>query len=169
MKKFVAAVGLFFLACLPTLAQDKRAQLFFGYSYARIHPNTSSQPSFNLNGESTSFAYDLTDALALVADFGISHITKIGDANADVNFFSFLFGPRFSYRRHARVTPFGHLLIGGVSTTLGAGGHPVPLWARPSGRVRHDPACGRACEDERASGLSPHPGRVLDPLPRTLG
>jgi len=121
MTKFVAAVGLFLLAGLPTFAQDKRAQVFFGYSYARIHPNTSGQPSFNLNGGSTSFAYDLTDGLALVADLGIYHIAKIDDARADVNFFSFLFGPRFSYRRHARVTPFGHLLIGGVSTTLGTG------------------------------------------------
>jgi hypothetical protein len=165
MKKFVAAVGLFFLACLSALAQDKRAQLFFGYSYARIHPNTSGQPSFNLNGGSTSFAYDLTDGLALVADFGIYHITKIGDANADVNFFSFLLGPRFSYRRHARVIPFGHLLIGGVSTTLGAG----PPGAFVGGRAGGFAMTLGAGVDAKMNE-SPHPGRVLlDPLPRTLG
>lgn len=131
MTKFFGAVGLFFLACQPAFAQDKRAEVFFGYSYARINPNSSGQPSFNLNGGSTSFAYDLTDSLALVADFGGYHIAKIGNASADVNFFSFLFGPRFSYRRRARVTPFGHALVGGVSSSLGT----VPSGAFVGGRA----------------------------------
>lgn len=121
MTKCIGAVGLFFLACVTAVAQDKRAEVFFGYSYAHINPHTPGQPSFDLNGGSTSFAYNLTDSVSLVADFGGYHIAKIGDASADVNFFSFLFGPRFSYRRHSRIIPFAQALIGGVSTSLGTG------------------------------------------------
>ena len=117
MRRYIGGVGLLFLTCVTAVAQDKRAEVFLGYSYARINPNTPNQPSFNLNGGSTSFAYDLTESISLVADFGGYHIARIGDASADVNFFSFLFGPRFSYGRHARVTPFAHALFGGVSTS----------------------------------------------------
>src|SRR5262245_16741648 len=118
MTKCIGAIGLFFLACLPALAQERRAEVFLGYSYGRINPHTSGQPSFNLNGGSAAFAYDLSESTSLVIDFGGYHIAKIGNASADVNLFSFLFGPRFSYRGHSRIIPFGQALIGGVSTSL---------------------------------------------------
>jgi hypothetical protein len=118
MTKCIGAIGLFFVACLTSLAQERRAEVFFGYSYARINPHTSSQPSFNLNGGSAAFAYDLSEPISFVVDLGGYHIAKIGDANADVDFFSFLFGPRFSYRAHSRIIPYGQVLIGGVSTSL---------------------------------------------------
>jgi hypothetical protein len=121
MTKCIGAIGLFFLACLSAFAQDKRVEVFLGYSYARINPHTPGQTSFNLNGGSTAFAYDLTESISLVADLGGYHIAKIGDASADINFFTFLFGPRFSYRRHSRITPFAQVLIGGVSTSFDAG------------------------------------------------
>ena len=118
MTKCIGAIGLFFLGCLSAFAQERRAEVFFGYSYTRINPNTSGQPGFNLNGGNAAVAYDLSEPIALVVDFGGYHIAKIGNASADVDFFSFLFGPRFSYRAHSRIIPFGQVLIGGVSTSL---------------------------------------------------
>jgi hypothetical protein len=118
MTKCIGAIGLLFLAVLPALAQEKRAEVYFGYSYARINPRTPGQPAFNLNGGSAAFGYDLSESISFVADLGGYHIAKIGSAGADVNLFSFLFGPRFSYRGHSRIIPFGQVLIGGVSTSL---------------------------------------------------
>jgi hypothetical protein len=32
---------------------------------------------------------------------------------------TFLFGPRFAYRKCCRITPFGHVLLGGIHGTAG--------------------------------------------------
>jgi hypothetical protein len=45
-----------------------------------------------------------------VADIGGYHGSPSG---ASINTFTFLFGPRFSYRSKSRITPFGQVLLGG--------------------------------------------------------
>ena len=76
----------------------------------------------NINGGSASLAYNLNNWFGLAADFGGSAITSVnlsGLPSVDVNstLFTYLFGPRFSYRGNKTFTPFAQVLVGGAHIT----------------------------------------------------
>jgi len=95
---------------------------FFGYSFWRAMPTASSNRMSYLHGGSTSFAYNFNRYLGLVADFGgydDSKLTLFNSAgsqtvNSGGSAYTYVFGPRFSYRRHERFTPFFQALFGGA-------------------------------------------------------
>jgi outer membrane protein OmpA-like peptidoglycan-associated protein/opacity protein-like surface antigen len=99
-----------------------RVEWFLGYSFWRAMPTSSSNRMAYLHGGSTSIAYNFNNYLGLVADFGgydNSKLTLIGptgsqtfDSNGSA--YSFAFGPRISYRRYERFTPFIQALFGGA-------------------------------------------------------
>jgi len=111
LRKMLLMSGLFVLASLSAPAQDK-VEIFGGYSYFYLH----NSPSTNLNGWGASAQYKFTDWLGGVADFGgyYGSIHGVGTSN-----YTYLFGPQVSWP--ARVSPFGHLLLGGAH--LGVGGY----------------------------------------------
>jgi len=124
MKKCIAVAALFLLVCLTALAQERpKTEVFVGYSYARLNPSVSGQPSFSVNGGNASVAHDVMGSISLVGDFSGYHVGKIGNAGADVDLYTFLFGPRYSYRDNGRIIPFAQVLVGGITSTFGA----VPL------------------------------------------
>lgn len=105
-------------------AQDApKFDLFAGYSYVRENPHTAGIDSFNLHGGSASLAYNTNNWLSAVADFGGYHANNILGTGVDGTLSTYLFGPRVSYRRDSRVTPFGQVLFGlahiGASNGLG--------------------------------------------------
>src|SRR2546428_6852438 len=72
-------LGMLFLLAQTAAAQDTpKVDAFLGYSYVRANPATSGAPSFNLHGGSASVAYNVSNSLGLVADFGGYHVNKIG-------------------------------------------------------------------------------------------
>jgi len=76
----------------------------------------------NINGGSASLAYNLNNWFGLAADFGGSAITRVdlsGLPSVDVSstLFTYLFGPRFSYRGNKTFTPFAQVLVGGAHIT----------------------------------------------------
>src|SRR5260370_9196059 len=81
------------------------------YSYFRAIPGTSGFNSFNLNGGSASVAYNYRDWLSGVADFGGYHVGNSNGVSADDHLLTYLFGPRFTYRGHRRISPFGQVLL----------------------------------------------------------
>ena len=99
-----------------------KVEWFLGYSFWRAMPTSSSNRMGYLHGGSTSVAYNFNRYLGLVADFGgydNSKLTLIGptgsqtfDSNGSA--YSFAFGPRISYRRYERFTPFVQALFGGA-------------------------------------------------------
>jgi outer membrane protein OmpA-like peptidoglycan-associated protein len=99
-----------------------KVEWFLGYSFWRAMPTSSSNRMGYLHGGSTSVAYNFNHYLGLVADFGgydNSKLTLIGptgsqtfDSNGSA--YSFAFGPRISYRRYERFTPFVQALFGGA-------------------------------------------------------
>jgi len=95
-------------------AQEDRSKvdIFAGYSYLRFNPNTSGASSFNANGGSASIAYNATNWLSGVADFGAYHNGNILNSGVDGTLSTYLFGPRVSYRHYSRVTPFAQALFG---------------------------------------------------------
>src|SRR5580704_4780384 len=99
-----------------------RVEWFLGYSFWRAVPTSDSNRIGYLHGGSTSVAYNFNRYLGLVADFGgydNNKLTLIGPTgsqtfSSDGNAFSFAFGPRISYRRYERFTPFIEALFGGA-------------------------------------------------------
>jgi len=100
LRKMLLIFGLLALASLPARAQDK-AELFGGFSYVRFH----SSPAVNLNGWEISGQYKFTDWLGGVGDFA-------GNYGSGASTYTYLFGPQISLP--SRVSPFGHLLVGGA-------------------------------------------------------
>jgi len=108
LRKMLLTLGVYVLASLPAQAQDlSKVELFGGFSYTRFH----SSPAINLNGWEVSGQYRFTDWLGGVGDFA-------GQYGSGASTYTYLFGPQISLP--SRVSPFGHLLVGGAH--FGAGG-----------------------------------------------
>jgi hypothetical protein len=102
-----------------------RAELFLGYSYLRAVPTLSPGNRMEwLNGGSTSIAFNLNRYLGLVGDFGGFKATELQLTGAGANparvadatgtAFTYLAGPRVSYRKYDHLTPFAQALFGGI-------------------------------------------------------
>ena len=122
-----------------------RAELFLGYSYLRAVPTLAAGNRLVwLNGGSTSIAFNFNRYLGIVGDFGGFNDTRLLLTATGTNpssvvpssgtVFTYLFGPRLSYRKYDRITPFGQVLFGGVHASdvtfstgcTGAGCTPLP-------------------------------------------
>ena len=123
MKSIVVVCLLAFLSftAAAAFAQDTpKLDVFVGYSYVRDNPNTSGVNGFNLHGGSASVAYNANSWLSAVADFGGYHANNILGTGIDGTISTYLFGPRISYRKHERFTPFAQALFG-VAHASGGG------------------------------------------------
>ncbi len=145
----IAVFGALLVPALMARAQDSRgtnngtpkADLFVGYSYLRAAPAPSDGNRLVwLNGGSTSIAYNFTRHLGLVGDFGGFRDSQLllkgtgATPDSSGSVYSFLVGPRYSFRNYERFTPFVQTLFGGIhasdvtlsSGCLGAGCTPLP-------------------------------------------
>ncbi|HEY6248435.1 MAG TPA: outer membrane beta-barrel protein [Candidatus Angelobacter sp.] len=115
MRKTSRLLGLLLLLGVCAMAQEQTptAELFGGYSF--VHSSLPGQ-GLNANGGSASFAINPEHWLGFVADFGGYHGSV---ASAGVTDFTYLFGPRFSYRSKSPLTPFAHVLLGGIHQSVG--------------------------------------------------
>ncbi len=115
---------------ISVVAQDlPRLELFGGYSYFQIPSgffpdfNAITTETARLNGWNAAALVNVNRWLGAEADFGGYY----GDARASGRFtfvpvtfnqeiatYTFLFGPRVSYRAHDRFIPFVHALFGTV-------------------------------------------------------
>ena len=97
-----------------------RFDLFLGYSNFREWTSGGNRIGW-LSGGSTSLAINANRYLGFVGDFGGYGANSFGpgapptggQVNASGNVFTYMFGPRLSFR-HERVTPFVQALFGGV-------------------------------------------------------
>jgi outer membrane protein OmpA-like peptidoglycan-associated protein len=105
-----------------TRDRTPKVEWFLGYSFWRAMPTSTSNRMGYLHGGSTSVAHNFNRYLGLVADFGgfdDSRLTLLNPAggktvNSGGSAYTFLAGPRFSYRKHERFTPFIQGLAGGA-------------------------------------------------------
>jgi outer membrane protein OmpA-like peptidoglycan-associated protein len=104
-------------------ASTPRIDIFLGYSYLRAVPELANGNRLvDLNGGSASIAFNLSRYLALAADFGGYDDSRLRLAGPGANppstvdssgtAFTFLGGPRFSFRNRSRITPFAQVLFG---------------------------------------------------------
>jgi hypothetical protein len=94
-------------------------EAFFGYSFLYFRPQFVIPGSEKMNGGSASIAYNFNRWAGLVFDFGGYHTGSINATSVNATGYSYLFGPRFSYRSSERVTPYAQLLFGGVNANSG--------------------------------------------------
>jgi hypothetical protein len=133
-KRFVCLLALLLLASGTLFAQDlPKSDLYLGYSFARVSPQTSGVGGIDLHGGSFSVSWNARRHFGLVADFGGYHGAKTFPAilaagspqvaaaaltnNLDGTIYTYMFGPRFTYRNSEnsqRVTPFVQVLFGGA-------------------------------------------------------
>jgi len=102
-----------------------KVELFFGYSYLRAVPTLATGNRLVwLNGGSTSIAYNFNRHLGLVGDFGAytnsqirftgAYLATVDVNNSNVAVLTYLVGPRLSFRKNERITPFVQALFGDV-------------------------------------------------------
>ena len=120
MRKVYWTPGLILLVALSALAQSParshgrlspgevpNAELSLGYSFLRA----SDGGSVNFHGGSASIAGNFNRWFGIVGDFGGYRASEVV---ISANVFSYLFGPRISYRDNDRITPFAQVLVGGA-------------------------------------------------------
>jgi len=128
MKKVIFVCATLLLCVLPALAQDyPKAELFLGYEYVRFNPahEASGNQNFNMNGGGGAILYNFKPAFGIKAEFtgagagDMKVCSQVGSncLTTSGNFFTYLFGPQFTYRT-SRVMPFVHVLFGGAYSNV---------------------------------------------------
>jgi hypothetical protein len=117
MRKMILLAAVVLLTAAVSRAQDTPgAEVSASASYLRFGVSNG----VNQIGASISVAGNLNHWLGLAGDFGGYHKSQGG---VTFNTYSYLGGPRFSYRKSSRVTPFAQVLFGGARGSLsGFGG-----------------------------------------------
>lgn len=115
MRKLIWLCCLAMALAVTGKAQDyPKIEVFGGYSY--FHSSFAGT-GFNFNGGSGSIAFNPTPMFGIVGDFGAYHNNTSG---VSTNNFTYLFGPKFAFRGNERVTPYFHVLLGGVHASSSA-------------------------------------------------
>ena len=116
MKKLIVVLSLMLTCAFTAKAQAdySKVDVFGGYSYVRLNlPGAG----FNANGGSGQVTYNFNSIVGLTGDFGGYHVSA-GNLNGSGTVFTYLFGPKFTYRE-GKWSPFIQTLFGGA--WLGAG------------------------------------------------
>jgi opacity protein-like surface antigen len=108
------------LAVVPAAAQSSapanitpRVEVALGYTYVRARTVVAEGCCFNLNGGSVSVAVGVNKWLSLAGELGGYYTGHVRNSDESLSVFPYIFGPRFSYRRSERFTPFVQGLFGG--------------------------------------------------------
>jgi opacity protein-like surface antigen len=130
IQKVLSILGLTLLFTSVAAAQQQTpvVDLFGGYTFLHVNvgsgtvAGTKTTVTSNLHGGSGSIAYNVNNWFGLAADFGGSKISTLdasGLPSVDVSstLFTYVFGPRFSYRKYKTFTPFAQVLFGGAHIT----------------------------------------------------
>jgi hypothetical protein len=116
MRKMILVATAILLSAAGSRAQDTpAAEVSAGYSYLRF----GAKNGVNQNGASVSVAGNFNRWLGLVGDVGGYHKSEGGST---INTYTYMGGPRFSYRNSSHVTPFAQVLVGAAHGSLNAFG-----------------------------------------------
>lgn len=91
-------------------AQDNpKVEIAGNYTYIHINPGGFSTVTIDCQGGGGSGAWDFNHYLGMVGEFSWCEWSV-----APAHTFTYFFGPRFTYRGHRRLEPFGEVLLGGA-------------------------------------------------------
>jgi hypothetical protein len=128
--------GIILLAALSASSvsaqEPPKVDVSAGYSYMYGNVVVNGQ-GISLNGASGSVAYNCNKWLGLVFDLGTYYAGNAASSGRTLGVTTYLFGPRFSWRKNEKLTPFAQILLGGgyAGGTLYTGGA-SPLGAQNS-------------------------------------
>jgi len=116
MQKMFLTAAVILLSAVGSRAQDTpAAEVSASYSFLRFGVSHG----VNQNGATVSVAGNFNRWLGLAGDFGGYHESEGG---ATLNTYTYMAGPRLSYRHSSHVTPFAQVLIGGAHGSMNAFG-----------------------------------------------
>jgi outer membrane immunogenic protein len=90
------------------------AEVGADFNYVRANAPPDGCGCFSMYGGNAWFAYNFTRSFALVAEVGSQRASDISGLGEDFTLTSYLFGPRYSWRRSSHFVPFAQVLLGGV-------------------------------------------------------
>src|SRR5215475_5971851 len=118
MRKSFMAVGAVLLSVSVVGATEPpKVETFLGYNFVRFNPNSDFVPSFNANGGSGQFVYNVRRWIGGAVEIGAVNKGTLGGFNVNTTVLHFVAGPRFRYYNHARFTPYAEALFGGAYAT----------------------------------------------------
>jgi hypothetical protein len=123
-KSITIIAGVLAFGLVASATDIPKFETFLGYTYVRanqFNQNTGLGQQiggFDMNGGSAQFIYNANHWLSGVADLGAVTKGNVGIINVENTTDFFLFGPRASYRRHGRFTPYAQILFGGVNRQI---------------------------------------------------
>ena len=121
MRSLLMVGVLFFAVAGSAVAQDyPKGEVAGNYTYIRINPGGGAS-SIDCHGGGGSGAYSLNNYLGIVGEFSGCKMTGL-PSGLSGHAFSYLFGPRLTYRGYGRLEPFGEALFGGAHLTFSGGG-----------------------------------------------
>jgi outer membrane immunogenic protein len=116
MRRFIwLALAILAVGGTARAQETPAAEVSLGYSYLRL----GGSGGINQNGGSASAAFNVNHWFGVVGEVGGYHASPFG---VGLDTYTFLVGPRFSYRNGSRVTPFAQVLVGGAHLTAGLAG-----------------------------------------------
>jgi opacity protein-like surface antigen len=125
MRQSITVIaGVLALALVATATDIPKFETFLGYTYVRANQFNQSTGlgqqigGFDMNGGSGQFIYNVNHWLSGVADVGAVSKGNIGVVNVQDTTAFFLAGPRVSYRRHGRFTPYAQVLFGAADRSI---------------------------------------------------
>lgn len=125
MRKLYLLFSLLILAAVPSRAQEfPRVEVFGGYSYTNNEVLLQNERS-DLHGFNINAAYNFNEHFGVVFDFAghfgdenIPNPSANGPSFLDIGVdnYTYMGGPRYTYRKFERFTPFAHALFGVQNT-----------------------------------------------------
>lgn len=128
-----------------SLAQTSKAELGLNYNWMYTNRPPGGDTTFSMNGGSVSLAWIVNQRFAIVGDIGAVHASDVPVAGQGLTITSYVFGPRFYYRRKSaggerrllKLAPYGQVLVGGAhasgSLAGGSGGGATDSFAMKVG------------------------------------
>ncbi|HLI35025.1 MAG TPA: hypothetical protein VKW70_08265 [Terriglobia bacterium] len=124
IQKFLIIVSVLLGISAAGLAQNApRMEIFGGFSFAKAGFSSTNSPfflsavpfgqNFDLRGWEASVSENVDSWFGVTQEFtGLYGNPRLNGFNHNTHLYSFLSGPRFSYRHNERITPFAHALFG---------------------------------------------------------
>src|SRR5260370_10545428 len=113
MRSLIIAGMLLFVAAVPAAAQNEpKGEVAGNYTYLRINPGGGAS-GINCHGGGGSAAWSLNRNLGVVGEFSGCKWTGL-PSGVSAHTFTYLFGPRLTYRAYGNLEPFGEVLFGGA-------------------------------------------------------
>jgi len=115
LKNRVSLLGMLFCVFLAIAGsaraqENSKVEIAGNYTYIHINPGGFSTVTIDCHGGGGSAAWSLNHYLGVVGEF-----SRCEWSGANAHTFTYLFGPRLTYRAYGRLEPFGEVLLGGAN------------------------------------------------------